>query len=162
MTEIAPPTLISLEDGSIAGSGYLEDEDAADYIGIYDEWAFSGGAGEEIEITLESSNFDTFLWFSYVAADGSVVYESGNDNANESTTNSQMRRAIQKDAEFRVFVRSTSPAARGDYVLRVRGIDSFEEDLARRSAEARAFSTHMYSIMRSSVMDLSTFSTYGY
>lgn len=169
IVEEGPLTLMPDLDGSLIGKGRLEESDRFQAgAGIFDEWVFTGIAEQEIEITVESPDFDTSLELGYIQEDGSYAHSYSNDDASSSTTNSSMSRKILGGGEFRVFVFSPSAGATGDYTLRVRGTSpSSAEDkiaaYAARAARDRAvFNEAVNSIYRSSVMDLNTVLMYGF
>ncbi|HEY9881586.1 MAG TPA: trypsin-like peptidase domain-containing protein [Leptolyngbyaceae cyanobacterium] len=81
----------------------------------YAEYRFQGEAGQRVQITLESSDFDTYLLL--VNQAGDVVGE--NDDVDSRTTNSQLVLTLPESGTYSVIVNSYSSQEAGRYRLTV-------------------------------------------
>ncbi|HEY9762887.1 MAG TPA: trypsin-like peptidase domain-containing protein [Trichocoleus sp.] len=81
----------------------------------YAEYRFQGEAGQRVQITLESPDFDTYLML--VNESGDVVDE--NDDADSRTTNSQLVLTLPESGAYSVIVNAYSSQERGRFRLTV-------------------------------------------
>lgn len=82
----------------------------------YDEYTFSGEAGQQVTITLESQEFDTYLLLG--DSNGNLI--DSNDDISASNTNSRITATLPSTGIYQIIVNSYSPSDQGDYVLIVR------------------------------------------
>lgn len=102
-----------------------------------DSYRFSGEAGDEVEITMESPSGDTFLLLE--GPDGSRV--AVNDDYAD-TTNSQIRTTLPTSGEYTIVATSYDERATFEYELTLEAVDTstnqpagnFENEVARGSA----------------------------
>jgi hypothetical protein len=106
----------SIRVGSIDSTGETVNERLnEDNKNSGDKWYFSGTNGQELEILLESSMFDTYLEL-YDAGTDTLL--DSNDDIDGSTTNSQINYTLSADGTYYVIVK-TLGSDDGDYVLSV-------------------------------------------
>lgn len=110
--------------GGLVGQGSLEDGDLVNASGeIYDMWGFTAAAGDEITISLSSSDFDTFVSVLGMNSNGEVVLIGTNDDMNRGTSNSVYSMSVSTSGEFAVVVSAYDPysraAYRGAYTLEI-------------------------------------------
>ncbi len=104
--------------------GRLESGDAiAPDNTLYDEYTFQGQARQQVTLTLESSEFDTYL--ALVDDQGTIVasnddVEQGNSDVRTANTNSRIVVTLSRAGTYRVIVNGYSPQDRGSYTLTVR------------------------------------------
>lgn len=82
----------------------------------YDEYTFQGQAGQRVTISLESSEFDTYL---ALADDNGNLIDS-NDDFQSGSTNSRIVVTLPRDGLYRIIANGYSPADQGRYSLTVR------------------------------------------
>ncbi|MEM1279450.1 MAG: trypsin-like peptidase domain-containing protein [Cyanobacteria bacterium P01_H01_bin.152] len=98
-------------------SGVLVQGDAIAPDGtLYDEFTFNGEAGQRVTITLESSQFDTYL--AVADSGGNLVAE--NDDISPSTTNSEVSFTLPATNRYLVIVNGYSTSDQGRYTLTIR------------------------------------------
>lgn len=83
----------ALEDGDL-----LYDEDKS----YYDEYKFEASEGDEIVVTMNSEDFDTYL---HLQGPGGL-HEMNDDHGNDDTTNSQIVYTATADGEYTVLANS--------------------------------------------------------
>jgi len=86
---------------------------------LFDEYQFSGRAGQTVEIRLSSTDFDTYAIL--VNEAGESVEQ--NDDASEGTTNSYMVVRLPVTGRYTVLVNSYDATGRGNYSLEVNALD---------------------------------------
>lgn len=82
----------------------------------YQEHQFVGQAGQRVTITLESSEFDTYLIL--VSPDNQVIGE--NDDIGPDNYNSSLTITLPEDGTYRVIANAFDSAGQGRYMLTVR------------------------------------------
>ncbi|MBD2579544.1 trypsin-like peptidase domain-containing protein [Oscillatoria sp. FACHB-1406] len=83
---------------------------------LYQEYPFSGRAGQSITLALESPDFDTYLLL--LAPDGRKIAE--NDDISDNDSNSLLNVTLPATGQYRVIVNSYDSSGRGRYLLTVR------------------------------------------
>ncbi|MEM9540277.1 MAG: CAP domain-containing protein [Cyanobacteria bacterium P01_E01_bin.42] len=81
----------------------------------YDGYNFEGKAGQIISITLESNEFDTYL-FLFNSQDEQIAIS---DDISEDNSNSQVKMVLPQDDTYTVIVNSYDPASRGRYKVSI-------------------------------------------
>ena len=117
---VSPPQLILLQE-----EGELTDEDPILPVdgSHYDLYAFQGKAGQAISITLESTDFDTYLFL----LDEEDRQLGENDDISEDNKNSSLTIVLPEDGTYRILVNSYDPNSRGRYKVSVKAIDEETE-----------------------------------
>lgn len=82
---------------------------------LVDLYTFTGQAGQQIRITLESSEFDTYLIL--VDPDRNKIAE--NDDANQNTRNAELVLTLPQDGTYGVIVNGYDRSDRGRYELTI-------------------------------------------
>ena len=82
---------------------------------IYDEHTFEGREGQVVTVTLESSDFDTYL--AVFSPTGELLGE--HDDLTQKNTNSQLTITLPVPGAYRVIVNSYDKTGRGQYSLKV-------------------------------------------
>ena len=85
---------------------------------FYDAWTFTGRAGETVEITLESEEFDTFLVLGRMDGGRWTQLEANDDG--EGTTDSRIVYTLPQDGEYVIRANSLQPGETGGYTLTLR------------------------------------------
>jgi hypothetical protein len=100
--------IIDLEDE-------LTDEDSPSPVSgsVYDEYLFVGRAGQEVDISVNSPDFDTYLLL--IGPDGELVAE--NDDITPGNLNSAIATELPMNGNYLVVVTSFFPQERGAYTL---------------------------------------------
>ncbi|MEA5471268.1 CAP domain-containing protein [Spirulina sp. 06S082] len=113
---VAPAREILLQE-----EGELTEEDPSlDVDGSrYDSYNFSGKAGQTIFITLESEEFDTYLFL----FDEKNEQIGENDDISEDNKNSQLTIVLPQDGTYLVLVNSYDPNSRGRYQISIKEQD---------------------------------------
>ncbi|MEB3281972.1 MAG: PPC domain-containing protein [Lyngbya sp.] len=83
---------------------------------LYDEYTFEGTEGQEVTISLDSSEFDTYL--AIFTPDNKLLEE--HDDINQSNSNSQITVTLPSDGVYRVIVNSYDDKGRGKYNLKIK------------------------------------------
>jgi hypothetical protein len=85
---------------------------------LYDEYTFEGTQGQKVLITVESTEFDTYL--AIFNSQGELLGE--NDDATQQNSNSEISVTLSANGRYRVIVNAYDPPpkGRGKYSLRVR------------------------------------------
>ena len=83
---------------------------------LYEEYQFEGESGQSITVTLESSDFDTYLML--IAPNGDLMQY--NDDISDSDRNSQITTVLPESGTYRVIANSYDPAGQGSYEITVR------------------------------------------
>ena len=109
-TPQAPIEYILQEQGSLAPGDPLLNDNS-----FYDSYTFSGRAGQQVTISLQSPDFDTYLFL--VDEAGNLLAE--NDDVNESDYNSKIVFTLPLDGAYRVITNSFDPVGQGFYTLTV-------------------------------------------
>ncbi len=98
--------------------GYLEEGDAILPTdgSFYDEYSFEGRENQEVTITLESLDFDTYL--AIFTPENKLLQE--HDDISQENSNSEMKITLQKAGTYRIIVNSYHNNGQGKYTLKVR------------------------------------------
>ncbi|MEG4347221.1 pre-peptidase C-terminal domain-containing protein [Microcoleus sp. A003_D6] len=85
---------------------------------LYDEYTFEGTQGQKVLVTVESSEFDTYL--AIFNSQGELLAE--NDDATQQNSNSELTVTLSANGRYRVIVNAYDPPpkGRGKYSLTVR------------------------------------------
>ena len=83
---------------------------------MYDEYSFEGKQGQEVTISLDSSEFDTYL--AIFTPDNKLLEE--HDDISQSNSNSQITVTLPSDGTYRVIVNSYDDKGRGKYNLTIK------------------------------------------
>ncbi|MFP4297623.1 MAG: CAP domain-containing protein [Spirulinaceae cyanobacterium] len=108
-----PPTPreILLEQGILEDGDPVYEQDGS----LYDVHQFSGEAGQVLTISVESSEFDTFL--AVFDEDDRIIGQ--NDDLSDESTNSSVQITIPRDGTYRIFINGYDESDRGRYTIRV-------------------------------------------
>lgn len=99
------------EQGALASGDSVLPSDNS----LYDEYTFQGTAGQSVTVTVESSDFDTYV--AVFSPDGKLLGE--NDDLNQSSKNSRLTVTIPSNGTYRVIVNGYDNKSRGRYALSV-------------------------------------------
>ena len=121
----AQSTSILREQGQIDSSDRRLNDDS-----LYDLYTFSGDAGQQVVITLESSDFDTYLFL--VDTNGNEVAE--NDDY-DGTSNSRITTTLPVSSEYRVIVNSYDVSGRGQYILDIATVSTTSPALTSSTSQ---------------------------
>ncbi|MEG4031903.1 MULTISPECIES: pre-peptidase C-terminal domain-containing protein [unclassified Microcoleus] len=85
---------------------------------LYDEYTFEGTQGQKVVVTVESTEFDTYL--AIFNSQGELLAE--NDDVTEQNSNSELTLTLSANGRYRVIVNAYEPPpkGRGKYSLTVR------------------------------------------
>ncbi len=83
---------------------------------FYDSYPLTGKKGESFIISLESSDFDTFL--AIMDDEGNILQQ--NDDIRENNNNSQLRVTIPRDGTYSLIVNAYDKDGKGAYILTIR------------------------------------------
>lgn len=85
---------------------------------LFDEYTFEGTQGQKVVVTLESTDFDTYL--AIFNSQGDLLGE--NDDATQQNSNSELTVTLSANGRYRVIVNAFEPPpkGRGKYSLTVR------------------------------------------
>lgn len=105
----------------LATQGRLESGDSVlrDDQSLFDEYRFNGRSGQQVEILLTSSDFDTYLILA--GPNGDSIEQ--NDDRSEGNTNSRIQITLPQTGSYSVLVNSYDATGRGAYELRVRSLN---------------------------------------
>jgi serine protease Do len=120
-----PPTLkqdipteaVSEEGTPVVVEGSLEPGDSvlSSDGSLYDEHTLDGVAGQTVTITLESPDFDTYLFL--IGPDGNVVAE--NDDISAENLNSELTVTLEADGVYTIVANGFDAQSQGAYTLTV-------------------------------------------
>ncbi len=82
---------------------------------FYDSYPLTGKEGESFIISLESSDFDTFL--AIMDDEGNVLQQ--NDDISDDNNNSQLRVTIPRDGTYSLIVNAYDKEGKGEYTLTI-------------------------------------------
>ncbi len=113
-TAIRPPTgqYILQEQGTLGPGSLILPEDGS----YYREHTFRGQAGQQVTISMESREFDTFLLL--FSPSGELI--GGNDDIGPQNLNSAMTITLPETGAYTIFANSYDNTGRGRYTLTVR------------------------------------------
>jgi len=101
-------------------SGRLEASDPKlDDGSYYDDYVYAGSAGDQIVITLRSTEFDTYLGWGQPGPTASQLTSEGSDDDGAGGTDSQLRVIMGAGARYIVRVNSLAGGATGAYTVSV-------------------------------------------
>lgn len=100
---------------------------------LYDVHTFEGQTGQEVTISLESNDFDTYL--AVVSPSGDLIAES--DDVSQSNTNSAVQRSLPSSGTYTVVVNAYSASERGRYTLLVTSSEGSSGLTTANASEAR-------------------------
>ena len=85
---------------------------------LYDEYTFEGTQGQKVVVTVESTEFDTYL--AIFNSQGELLAE--NDDATQQNSNSELTVTLSANGRYRVIVNAFEPPpkGKGKYSLTVR------------------------------------------
>lgn len=83
---------------------------------FYQTYPFEGQAGQSVDISLASSDFDTYL----ILLDPSGQKIGENDDISRGNTNSQLNITLPRSGTYQVIVNTYEAGGQGRYVLRIR------------------------------------------
>ncbi|MGC1309658.1 MAG: PPC domain-containing protein [Phormidesmis sp.] len=86
----------------------------------FDSYEIAGSAGQRVSISLDSSEFDTFLGL--LDSDGNLIVS--NDDASESNLNSYISLTLPTDGTYTVVATSFDPLSNGGYRLSMRNFNA--------------------------------------
>jgi len=98
---------------------------------LYDESFFQGQAGQIVKITLESTEFDTYL----ILKDSSGEHIAINDDGSNSS-NAEIVIQLPRDGEYRILANAFDATGRGAYRLTIAPANEADLRLADRQNEA--------------------------
>ncbi|MGJ3251895.1 MAG: PPC domain-containing protein [Elainellaceae cyanobacterium] len=98
---------------------------------LYDEYTFEGRAGQQVTISLESPDFDTYLIL--LGPNDDVVAQ--NDDVSATNLNSSLTVTLPSNGTYRVIANSYSSGDRGGYELTVTGQSQSITNRAPQSLE---------------------------
>lgn len=104
--------VILREQGVLGENSQVLQQDGS----LYDEYQFQGRQGQRVTISMESSEFDTYLLL--VDPNGQLVDQ--NDDGSEGSTNSQLVVTLPANGIYTVIANAYDSAGRGRYTLTVR------------------------------------------
>lgn len=108
----SPNGVILQQQGELAPGDSLLPTDNS----LYDEYTFAGRAGQTINITVESADFDTYL--AVFNAQGELIAE--HDDISQQNSNSAITVTLPVAGNYRVIVNAYDEKGRGKYVLTIR------------------------------------------
>lgn len=111
-TQPTSTTLLSANSSLIPGKSSALPSDGS----LYEQHTFVGRAGQSVTITLESSDFDTFV--ALFSGDGKKLAE--NDDISRSNTNSALTFTLPASGRYTVVVNAYKKGERGRYNLTIR------------------------------------------
>lgn len=104
--------MILQEQGVLDSTASVLESDGS----LYREYTFQGTVGQRVTITMESSDFDTYLIL--VGPDGEAIEQ--NDDISESDLNSQIITTLPGAGEYRVIANAFDDQGRGRFTLTIR------------------------------------------
>jgi hypothetical protein len=104
-------SLLLQEQGVLASGDSVLPSDNS----LYDQYTFQGTAGQSVTVTVESSDFDTYV--AVFSPDGKLLGE--NDDINQSSKNSGLTVTLPSNGTYRVIINGYDNKSRGRYALSV-------------------------------------------
>ncbi|WRH68598.1 MAG: PPC domain-containing protein [Planktothrix sp. GU0601_MAG3] len=83
---------------------------------LYDEYTFEGKEGQQITISLESSEFDAYL--ALFNSDNELLQE--HDDISQTNSNAEITITLPKTGTYRVIVNAYDSKGRGKYLLKIK------------------------------------------
>lgn len=103
--------IILQQEGTLSDDDLVLESDQS----VYDEHNFEGTEGQIITVTLESSDFDTYL--AVFSPSGELLGE--HDDISEKNQNSELTITLTVTGQYRIIVNSYDKTGRGGYNLQV-------------------------------------------
>lgn len=88
-------------------------------VGLYQEWVYTGNAGERLRIRMRSDEFDPYLALGRDGADGAFEELTSNDDAPDDGLNSLIEFTLPSDGEYVIRAHSFSSGSTGGYTLEI-------------------------------------------
>ncbi|MGB3533095.1 MAG: pre-peptidase C-terminal domain-containing protein [Microcoleaceae cyanobacterium] len=107
----ATELILDAEGELVDGDQVLESDNS-----LYDEYTFDGEEGQSITVTLDSSDFDTYL--AVFTPDDKLLEE--HDDVSQTNSNSAITVTLPTTGIYRVIVNSYDAKGRGTYNLKIR------------------------------------------
>ncbi|MBD2090539.1 trypsin-like peptidase domain-containing protein [Microcoleus sp. FACHB-1515] len=107
-----PQGVILREQGVLGENSQVLEQDGS----LYDQYQFQGRQGQQVTISMESSEFDTYLLL--VDPNGQLVDQ--NDDGSQGSTNSQIVATLPADGTYTVIANAYDSTGRGRYTITVR------------------------------------------
>lgn len=134
------------QSNTIHQLGVLEAADSTLSDGSYfDSYEIAGSAGQRVTISLDSSDFDTFLGL--MDSEGNLI--ASNDDASDSNPNSFTSAVLPSDGMYTVVATSYQPSARGGYRLAMRNFSP-----PRAAANSDSYSSGIQPVYNAFLLDL--------
>ena len=111
-TRPAPQGVILREQGVLGANSQVLEEDGS----LYDQYQFQGQQGQRVTISMESSEFDTYLLL--VDPNGQLVDQ--NDDGSQGSTNSQIVATLPSSGTYTIIANAYDSSGRGRYTITVR------------------------------------------
>jgi hypothetical protein len=108
LAQLSGPPILQ-EEGILENGDLVLEGDGS----LYDIYTFEGLAGQAIVITVESSDFDTYVLLA--DSEGNILGES--DDASDGDTNSRLEVTLPSDGTYNVIVNGYEASDRGRYTL---------------------------------------------
>ncbi|NES73316.1 MAG: serine protease, partial [Okeania sp. SIO2D1] len=102
---------LMLEKGVLENGDLVLNSDGS----VYDKYTFNGRGGQAITISLESTEFDTYL--AIVDSNNQVIGE--NDDISGDNSNSALSVTLPRDDTYRIIVNGYDEKSWGSYTLMV-------------------------------------------
>ncbi len=103
--------ILDVEGELVDGDPVLESDSS-----LYDEYTFDGEEGQSVTVTLDSSDFDTYL--AVFTPDDKLLEE--HDDVSQTDSNSEISVTLPMTGTYRVIVNSYDAKGRGMYNLKIR------------------------------------------
>lgn len=112
----ATPAQPNATDALLQEQGTLEQGDAiASDNSLYDRYTFEGDEGQRVTLTMESSEFDTYL----VLVDPEGQLLGDNDNVSQQNSNSSLTVTLPVDGTYTVIANGRDNTSQGRYTVNV-------------------------------------------
>ena len=111
-TKTPEPSSMLLNEAGVLETG---DKILSSDQSLYDEYTFNGQQGQQITISLESSEFDTYL--AVFTPDNELLQE--HDDIDQNNSNSQITMTLPKTGTYRVIVNAYDSKGKGKYLIKV-------------------------------------------
>jgi hypothetical protein len=110
MREVAGATPRRLAAGSTVESTLVDDD--------YEEWLYSGSAGERVRVRMQSGSFDTVLQIGMMR-DGQFHPLADNDDESDESTDSLLEFPLPENGQYVIRAGAFRPGTAGSYTLRL-------------------------------------------
>jgi hypothetical protein len=105
-----PIVILEKQDTLAPGDAVLQIDQT-----LYDEYTFEGEAGQQVEITLESTDFDPYL----ILVDPNQTIIAENDDVVTGSQNSQITITLPQNGTYTVIANAYQEGGQGEYTLMV-------------------------------------------